>query len=542
MGMTRLAILDPTARANQPMTRDGVTLIYNGEVYNFAKLRAELRGLGHSFTTAGDTEVVLAAILQWGTEALSRMSGMFALAWWSEPNQSLTAARDEYGIKPLYWRSTEHGGLALASEARVLRQPNPGVSPSAIREYLTFGSPVASVVFDGVRELPPGFLIEIHQNQVTLSRWAGGLTRRSDTATSPAQALASSVVRQLVADRPVAIFLSGGFDSAMIAAVARNHGASPLAVTLKTSDNDEDVRRAARTAKHYGLEHHIRSVEPNELQPLMRDFVAAQDQPTLDGFNTYLVSRAARAAGCVVALSGLGGDEVLGGYRYYARSRARALLAALPPRLAFVVSPVIARMLGRPASTITAYAGARGTLERYLASRQVFAPREVRNLTGQAPTPRLGLRLEEGCSERRQLSQLDFEVYLRTTLLRDADVFSMRHGLELRVPLLDRSFVGAVFTLEVPPTKASLAYDLGDDYLQQVAGESKLTFSLPWRLWLDALGPVVDDLLGAADPWRGMLDPCHGRRVALARESRQDWLRPWALVLLAMWLSEHEDA
>lgn len=540
LGMTRLAVLDPTPRADQPMTQGGSTVVFNGELYNFRELRSELEQLGYTFRTSGDTEVVLLSLVRWGLEALPRFEGMFAIAWWSQTSQTLSLSRDQYGIKPLYWRAGKDGSVCFASESRILAGADRQLSRTALQDFLSIGSPVRRVVHQNVRELPPGCVLQIQRASVRQHRWVPQMGRASS---QPARALATAVVAHMVSDRPVALFLSGGFDSALLAAqVASAGGALPLAVTLQTSQNGVDVAGAERTAKHYGLDHVVHNVEIERLPELVLSYVAAQDQPTLDGFNTFLVSQIARHAGCVVALSGLGGDELFGGYSYYHPGPAQQVARLIPPQVGRVAARQLANALHRPTSTVAAHFGARSAVACFLASRQVFSPREVGALTRVVPVSHLGLRDDSSLSRRRQLSQLDFEIYLRSTLLRDADIFSMHHGLEVRVPLLDAAFVSSVLGAAMPPTKKDLATAVGDPFLEALAIAPKLTFSLPWSRWLVALQPVLSDLLKGPEPWRGYIDPAVALPIVRGFEAGQNWLRPWALVVLALWMHHNEVA
>ncbi|MGB3676203.1 MAG: asparagine synthase-related protein, partial [Candidatus Nanopelagicales bacterium] len=292
LGMVRLAVLDPLPRADQPMSRGHINLVFNGEIYNFRQLRDELFDLGHVFETTSDTEVVLCAILQWGPGALSRLDGMFGLAWWDQEIDTLFAARDRFGIKPLYWRGTPDGGVELASEVRALQRNESEVSRKAIAEYLVFGSPISCTIFSDAHELMPGNLLTINGAALTVTSWLEPAAQCERGVTSPAMALQSAIASHLVADRKVGVFLSGGFDSAIVARGIRDAGASPLAITLDTGANAIEVAGAVRTAREYGLDHHVVTVQRDDLGRLAQDFITSQDQPTIDGFNTYLVSRA----------------------------------------------------------------------------------------------------------------------------------------------------------------------------------------------------------------------------------------------------------
>ncbi|MDQ3897244.1 MAG: asparagine synthase (glutamine-hydrolyzing) [Actinomycetota bacterium] len=538
LAMARLAILDPTARADQPMSWEGRHLVYNGEVYNFRSLRAELRAEGVPFRTTGDTEVVLKALARWGVAACERFSGMFAFAFWDEREQELTIGRDRYGIKPLYWRPLLTGGIAVASEATPLASIEP-VRPRlhAVREFLRFGSPISSSIYEDVVEVEPG----------TTTTWlADGscrtstFGRRSDSLDNPAAALRDESASLLLSDRPVALFLSGGFDSALVAATT--DGAKPVAITLATSGNAEEVERAKATATHYGLEHQICPVSTAGARRLLGEFLDAMDQPTIDGFNSFLVSRAAVEAGFPVALSGLGGDEVMGGYGYYRWRRevdvVSTVLRYSPARVRSAMAMIGGRLVHRGPSEMAAVLTARSLPERHRAWRTLFTAAEVERLTGSDAEPSLQWVCDPAESADAQLARLDFRTYLRPTLLRDTDVFSMANSVEVRVPLLHERFVSAMRAPDRPATKAALADSLGDDYLRHLARKPKLTFSLPWRTWIASVRTDQAEILDDEDPWRGLLDPVEARRMMAEPTARvTDALRSWALLVLAVWLA-----
>jgi asparagine synthase (glutamine-hydrolysing) len=533
LAMARLAILDPTPGASQPMSEGGVHLVYNGEAYNFPRLRRHLEQAGWRFATTGDTEVVLKAILHWGYSAGERLEGMFALIAYDERAGVLWAARDRFGIKPLYWCRRPSGGIALASEASPLAACyGLGPDPAGVAEVLGFGSPIGASAYQSVHEVEPGAVTVFGDRGPAEVRPFPAL---AGTGAPLAQVLPGAVERHLVSDRPVALFLSGGFDSAALAAQASSP--SLTAITLAYSGNTEDVRRARGSAAAYDLEHRVVEVASGEASGRSGSFLAAMDQPTVDGFNTYLVAGVAAEAGFPVALSGLGADEILGGYGYSRRMRRLALAGRAWPLLPHPVRQVAAGHLAaryrRSPSQVGDMLAARSAPGRHRAWRSVFEPGEVLRLTG----VRLGLgapwEVDLAASPRAQLRQLDFQAYLRPVLLRDTDVFSMAHGVEVRVPFLDPGVVAAAAR---PASKAYLAREWGDPHLLDLARRPKLTFALPWERWL---GPVLDgsrDLLAGPDPWRGLVDPALARPLAMSDSPGRSPLRRWALVMLARWL------
>lgn len=547
LAMSRLAILDPTPRAGQPMSSAGRHLVYNGELYNFTELRSELTAAGIRFTTTGDTEVVLQAIVRWGRAACARFRGMFAFIIFDDTTRELWAVRDRYGIKPLYWHPRLGGGVALASEATPLAaMGRVELSRVAVAEFLGSGAPVTAGIFEGVAELEPG----------TVTVWQADGSREvtsycDDAGSSPSLELGhlfrQSVAEHLVSDRPLAIFLSGGFDSAALVAASQAAGQSPTALTLAYPGNEVDLQRAGTTAEHFDLDHRVVHLDQRDLAARMSAFLAAMDQPTVDGFNTFLMAGIAAEAGCPVALSGLGGDEVLGGYGYYRRLTQFELAARtwrrLPAPVRGAAVQVGCRRYSRPPDQLVAMLEARTMPDLHRAWRSLFTPAEVARLTGTAlPTTNEG-QFDEGASPASQLHRLDLETYLRPVLLRDTDVYSMAHGVEVRVPFLDQRLVDAANHGPASFSKRDLARQLSDPYLGALARMPKLAFSLPWGSWLRVAREVAGDRLADPDPWRGLIDPTEARAIVERRgpEQRYTPLRSWALMALSCWLGRRPE-
>lgn len=538
IGMTRLAVQDPSQRADQPMSGGNLHVVFNGEIYNFRELRDVLVDLGHEFVTSGDTEVVLKALLEWGSEALAKFDGMFAIAWWDSTTGELKLARDRFGIKPLYWKVDPHAGFAFASEARVLKK-NSAIDRRAIAEYLYLGSPVTTVAYVGINEMRPGHIMTVATSGLEIEPWleVSPFSPVHRYAKSVDVAIADAVESHLVSDRPVALFLSGGFDSALLASSLPSSRADVVAITLDTGHNQADVVGAMRTAQQYGIRHEVVKISIHELADLVADFVKCQDQPTLDGFNTYLICRAAAERGRVVALSGLGGDEALGGYGYYQRSVLRSAIGWIPKPVMAGVAPRLEKMTGHSAQRLLAFANVREPIDKFFAARELFTTSEVCQLTGVELDSRLGFQVNPDFPPSLQLRDLDYAIYLRSTLLRDSDIFSMCHGVELRVPLLDPCFVSAATGF----SKIGLANQLGDPYLASLARERKRGFVLPWAVWLAELAGIHWDEI----PFICGVDESGdcgwvANFLTLAMDSAgDDPQRRWAVEALALWFVDN---
>ena len=330
----RLAIIDLTAAADQPFTKHGLTLCYNGELYNFRELRHELARTGAQFSTASDTEVVLEAWYRWGPACLDRFRGMFAFSLLDERTGRLVLARDQLGIKPLYYLHRDRA-LAFASELKAIT----GVLGSELRSTAT--AVVASILYywvpdqrcaiEGVQKLPPGSWAEMRPDgslarTSVLGHRRGRGGRRGDPPPDLRHVVEESVAAHLVSDAPVSTFLSGGLDSSIVTVLAKRHDPSIDAYTIRFRREDQrleampdDAHYARRVARQFGIGLHEIEIAPDivDLLPRMVDVL---DEPIGDpaAINTLLICESARAAGVKVLLSGMGADELFGGYRKHA--------------------------------------------------------------------------------------------------------------------------------------------------------------------------------------------------------------------------------
>lgn len=537
LGHTRLAILDPTARSDQPFRLGPLVLTYNGEIYNHVEVRRALEAEGHRFTTTGDTEVVARMLLEHGPSGLARLDGMFAIAAWDVRDASLTLARDRNGIKPLYWRPRA-GGIEWCSEVEPLRRADDVVDSAALREFLRFGAPITTPLLHDIVELAPGSWMRIDDRSMTTTR----LPRSPEAAPErPVDALHLSITQHVRSDRPLALFLSGGFDSAVVLRALRDAGADPLCLTLATSENGEEVARARAAARHYGARHEVVPVDEAHIVGRALRFLDAIDQPGIDGFNTSLISEICASHDHPVALSGLGGDEVLGGYRYYAtEARARQvepLLRRIPSGLRSKLAHGLATATRTDHSRVDAVFASNSTAERHRGYRTLFGDDDVEQLTRGLTAPSVKWDVDHHDDARHQLAALDARTYLQPTLLRDADVHSMAHGVELRVPFVDRRVIDSVLLADTSPTKLNIARSWDDPFLVTKATEAKLTFRLPWRRWLLDSGDLVERTLDRDDdPWLGLLDSDRATALISADDSSTDPLRRWALIVLSHWL------
>jgi asparagine synthase (glutamine-hydrolysing) len=595
-GTRRLSIID-LAGGSQPIWNETGTLavLFNGEIYNFAELREELIALGHTFRTRSDTEVIVHAYEAWGEDCARRLHGMFAFALVEMPQgpggsaTRVFLARDPLGIKPLYYRAAS-GEFLFASEVRALlaseRVPA-RVAPAAISSYLIYGSvgePMTLV--DGVFSLPPGhaLLVEVASaGRVREPRryWKGLAARgeklsAAERNASPAEQvrtlLDSAVRSHLVADVPVGVFLSSGIDSTAIAALAARARSGIHTFTVAFPEVEfSESELARRTATKLKTEHSELQLSDSDMLTRLEEAVASFDLPSLDGVNTWFVSWAARQAGLKVALSGLGSDELFGGYSTFQATTQVARLAGAARYFPRPVRSLLAGRLknakslrGSPDAFRKAFASwldPRLLPHPYFFTRTLFTPQTVAGHVqdgGHAwkESPWFGW-LAAAAAEAHSsdsftaVSWLELRSYLANTLLRDTDAMSMAHSLEVRVPFLDTPLVERVLALpqsakrRAHRPKALLIEALGALLPAEIVKQHKRTFTFPWENWLR--GPLGGRVAAGLAEWSPALAPHLGAHFAQSvwkdfLRGRTTWSRPWSLFVLNEWAKRHLHA
>jgi len=563
----RLSIID-LETGDQPIANEDGTLhvVQNGEIYNYRELRRELERAGHSFRTHGDTEVLLHLYEQHGTDFAGRLRGMFAVAIWDAPHRRLVLARDRFGIKPLYYRDVD-GELAFASELRAL--PRGEIDLDALEAFLAFNSiPAPLTIFREVRKLPAGQVLVWEDGIVQLERFArpAPLPERDDEEAELVEELRSrlrdSVRAHLVSDVPVGVLLSGGVDSALLAALAAEETAEPLrtfSIGFEERSFDE-LADARRVAERYGTRHRELVLRPDAAL-LLPALAEAFDEPFADSsaLPTYLVSELA-ASDVKVALSGEGGDELFGGYYTYAAD----LLAERVGRLARIARPVVERLPTSTAKASFDYRAKRFVraahlppLERHHGWKEIFSPELRAELTGRRsvfdPVDLLRVRYEEtrGADELARLQDVDLGVYLVDDLLVKTDRASMAHSLEARVPYLDTVVTNLALALPTRHKVRSFAKKVllrkaAEPLLpREIVHGKKRGFSIPAAAWLRGeLVPFARETLSAETLRRqGFFEPAVVQRLLddhLA--GREDLSRQlWGLLAFTLWHERHVE-
>ena len=585
LGNRRLAILDLSLLGHQPM-QDSETrnwIVYNGEIYNFREVRKKLQDLGTTFQSQSDTEVLLKAYGHWGQECLRELRGMFAFAIWDARRHRLFLARDPMGIKPLYY-GTFGQHFLFASELRTLLGTGlvpRTLDPAGLANYLTFGSLCDPItLIQGVSVLRAGhFLVWENGKAQENMYWdlAGqhhgsgpddgrSATERDKLVADLHSTIEEAVCMQMVSDVPVGVFLSGGIDSsALVGILGRNGvGLSTFSIVFREADYSE-AEYSRLVAKKFGTDHHEILCSQHDALEALPDALKALDQPTIDGLNTYFVSRQTRAAGIKIALSGLGGDEMFAGYSSF-RTVPRMegfyrYWQHTPGLLQQPLSDAYAWLAPdtdqcRKLAALTR-ANSR-VLHPYYLARMLFTPEQNDALLADRDSTAMArsqISLQENLTRARDLdpvnrvSYLESRCYMLNTLLRDSDVMSMAHGLEVRVPFVDHCLAEKLLSLpgewkldsRIP--KPLLVGALHGELPDPIIHRRKRGFTLPFEDWLrDELRSAVEiGLRNIADgPLASVLNPAAIQEVWQDfHRQHTSWSRPWALYVLQQWCELH---
>jgi asparagine synthase (glutamine-hydrolysing) len=564
LGNTRLAIIDTSTAGHQPMNdaHTGNWITYNGETYNFKELRQKLDP--EPFSSNTDTEVVLRAYRERGVTAFQKLRGMFALAIWDHQKQTLLLARDPLGIKPLYYFADQRQFI-FASELRALLATGlvpRKLSAAGIDSYLANGSVEAPLtIIDGIKQLLPGHCLQVKANEAgnidlcevefTIAKRESIEGDRRDAVARLRSELEESVRLHLVSDVPLGVFLSGGMDSsALVALMSRVSDQRPKTFSVvfdEAAFTEAPFSRAV--AERFNTDHsEIRLTEDRLLEVLPRA-IAALDQPTMDGINTFVVSDAVKREGITVALSGLGGDELFAGYPSFRRALRFGAMSATSKRLLRAASGVGKFALNGSVQRhkLWQLINSEGAPEDvYRVSRQLFSKDAVVMMTGRAVSDhsRNGHRSERDIVN--VISRLEMHGYMTNTLLRDTDAMSMAHSLEVRVPFVDTRVVDYVLSLPGEwkvggaGPKPLLADAMGDLLPREFMARPKMGFTLPFEKWMrgkmrgEVAAVLGDDARLSMVGWNSE-EAGRVWRKFLQSPKSVGWTRPWAIYVLVKW-------
>ncbi len=589
-GHRRLSIIDLSEAGRQPMVHQatGVCLVYNGECYNYKEISEELKRYGHQFNSSSDTEVVLNAYVEWGIEFVSRLRGMFTIAIWDPRCGETLLLRDRLGIKPLYY-TTDGGSLLFASELRALLATGKvkrTLNSGAVASYLWQGFvPGPETIVAEVLRLDPATLMRVSSAGKILEKrkyWKPAPTTIQGDPAASLQASHEHLVRaineHLVSDVPLGVFLSGGVDSSVVAALAQRNSMQSVTtynISFEEAGFDESIY-AREVAERLNTNHHQLTLTESIFEDQLEDAIGCLDQPTFDAINTYFVSRAVREAGLTVALAGTGGDELFGGYSSFRdlprTSSILRPLAALPHSLQDFTGGVAQWLMSRGSGEIRPQVrwgkvadmiATRGELiGLYQVSYALFT-RDFQNSIGHIDVPEtqhwgmtaskvksLQADLDSQNSMLAKISQLELANFLGERLLPDTDAASMASSLEVRVPLLDHAFVESLSQLpdelRYSPIgrKQFLLSAVSEELDASLFDRPKAGFELPLEKWCkNKLAPQLDstfrdinlahsvglDAEGVSRLWRSFQNGAPGLY----------WSRVWSIYVLMNWCKRH---
>ena len=503
LGNRRLALLDLSQAGHQPMSFRHYHITYNGELYNFPELKTELAAKGYTFKSNSDTEVILAAFAEWGTKAFERFNGMYAIALYDEKESTLYLVRDHAGIKPLYYASVE-GKLLFASEVRAFSlfpefsKENPEW-PVYMMAYGHLPEPVTTL--QAVKPLPKGSYLKYNLPDgnteiVTYWRYEYGenISSREEATGLIKSTLSASVKRHLLSDAPIGVFLSGGLDSSITALLANDKGNRHLnTLSLYFAEAPYSEKKYQDMVLHrLSCNHHQHLLSEVEFHQHFPHIISDMDLPSTDGINTWFISKYAKETGLKAVLSGVGGDELYGGYPSFRRIGKVNMLEKLPKGVlkskAFSGSRALRRLC---------YLSLGGAKGKYLFLRGHYIPSEISAYLGMDEAQVWNILMEQPVLDKidhlslpNQASWIEMNLYMQNQLLRDSDVMSMAHGVEIRVPFLDKEFISLSMQIKSSVKYAGrlgkqLLIDTFRDVLPEpIWNRPKMGFSFPFREWL----------------------------------------------------------
>lgn len=512
-GHRRLSIIELNASGHQPMpdAQQQTWLTFNGEIYNYRELRTDLVKLGYRFVTQTDTEVILATYSQWGTAGFSRLRGMFAFALFDSVKRHTYLVRDTAAIKPLYY-CIKGRQMSFASETRAFVSAGIAVhtDPNWTARFLAFGHlPEPYTQLKDVYSLPKGHYLCWDHIADTYTITAYPKRRALPEISNAAEArllirsaLDQSVRRQLVADAPLGVFLSGGVDSSLITLVANEQKKGSLkSVSICFQEKAYDERFFQQLVlQKTNVDNHLHLVTQQDFETFFPQVMAAMDVPTTDGINSWFISKYARENGLKAVLSGVGADEYFGGYPSFGRIKYLPWLRRLPLPL----FPTFGRFLANPYKKLS-FLSHDSAAADFLSLRGFFALEDITRILDASTDEIRKLLFDALPAQTRDMntseyaSWLEVNYYMQNQLLRDTDVMSMSHGLEVRVPFLDEDFTDLVERLspeirfDAQQPKKLLIESYGDLLPEQVWNRRKMGFSFPLQQWMSRYEPISEE-------------------------------------------------
>ena len=519
-GHRRLALLDLTEAGHQPMysTDKKVVLSFNGEIYNFQELRTQLEHVGYQFHTQTDTEVILSAYQYWGTDCFQYFNGMFAIALFDILKNEIILARDHAGIKPLYYalsteKNNHQSSLIFASEIRAFKALKPDWPENKDWKipFLAYGHlPEPFTTLDGVEALPKGTFAKFNIADASFTiytfyqyTYQKVVKDKKEAVLLIKDKVEKAVQRHLISDAPLGVFLSGGIDSSILAILAATFSTTKiktLSIVFEEQNFSEEVYQKM-VVEQTGVEHHSFVVTNKMLRDEFQDIMEAMDQPSIDGINTYFICKFAKAYGLTAVLSGLGADELLGGYDSSRRSELLKRLTILPAFILAMTNYAPNEKIKR-----IAYLKDTSLTNKYLFYRGIYNPQQIAKL--------LNIPIEKVCetlkivrvvaadtqNEAQRAAHVEQHLYMQNQLLKDTDYMSMWHSVEVRVPFLDKEVINACnsilpslkFDLKEKP-KILLIEAFKDVLPEAIWNRRKQGFTFPFTTWINHIIPTKRD-------------------------------------------------
>jgi asparagine synthase (glutamine-hydrolysing) len=542
LGHRRLSIIDLSSAGHQPMSAAGgdLQITFNGEIYNYPELKEELFSLGHHFSTQSDTEVILKAYQQWGNHAWSKLNGMFALAIYDKKNGKIVLARDHAGIKPLYY---SHTGTSFyfSSEVKAFKSIDPKwkENPNWPVYFLAFGHlPEPVTTLSAVVPLPKGHYMELNLADLTMNlshfnefRFTSQIIDEKEAIHKIRTELEAAVKRHLISDAPIGLFLSGGIDSSILTLIAKkfkHEDIHTLSINFDSAAFSEQKYQDIIIHKT-GAHHQSYRVTQQDFENEIPGIFKAMDQPSGDGVNTYFISKYARAYGLKAVLSGLGADELLGGYPSFKYRRTVSMIRKLPSFVTASTGNIFHNRLRK-----MDYLTMDNDTGEYLFYRGIFIVNdiarildctedEVLRILNKLPLSKQDSKLANG----NKASNFELNYYMQNQLLKDSDYMSMWHGLEIRVPFLDKYFMQLTHSIDAgvkfnhKQGKYLLIKAFEDVLPREIWDRKKQGFIFPLANWL-MNSPLFTEIL----------DKRFNDYSKLFGEGKLTWSRMWTLFVL----------
>ena len=511
-GHRRLSIIDLSANGHQPMADTGqkAWITFNGEIYNYLELKHDLLALGAHFNSTTDTEVILQAYLHWGENSFAKLRGIFAFALYDKVNLVTYLVRDTSGIKPLYYYA-DGGQLSFASEVKALKKAGIATQPNTNWQvhFLAFGHiPEPYTTLQDVYSLPKGHYLRLDIKkgtykieQYNIQSHAVCVTNERDAHNLIRNTLEESIKRQLIADAQIGVFLSGGIDSSLITLLAAQEKKAQLkTISILFNEKDYDESRYQNVIfDQIGGEKFTHLVKQRDFENSLPKIMQDMDMPTTDGINTWFISKYAHQDGLKAVLSGLGADELYGGYPSFNRVQYLKYLKNIPPAILSAVMAVVPTKYKK-----LGYMAYGHTLADYLSLRGTFIPAEIAGILDINITEVVKILFEDAPRvsghqyDEEYAGWMESNLYMQNQLLRDTDVMSMSHGLEVRVPFLDEDFINA--TMSISPQirfnrsqGKKLLIDTFKDILPEaVWNRPKMGFTFPLQQWMRQFSGISD--------------------------------------------------